>query len=64
MCNQPYLVDALETYSASALAASTVLRSLMGATISLAGRKYVCEDGAGVGEFTAGIITLVMLPFL
>jgi hypothetical protein len=37
-----YLIDAYQLYAASALAASTVLRSLMGALLPLAGPAIVC----------------------
>lgn len=37
-----YLIDAFQLYAASALAANTVLRSLMGALLPLAGPKMVC----------------------
>jgi MFS family permease len=62
MCTQTYLVDAYETYSASALAASTILRSLMGATIPLAGRSMYAKLGLGWGNSLLAFITLVMLP--
>jgi len=62
MCTQTYLVDAYEKYSASALAASTVLRSLMGATIPLAGRSMYAKMGLGWGNSMLAFITLAMLP--
>jgi hypothetical protein len=37
-----YLIDAYQLYAASALAASTVLRSLTGALLPLAGPAMVC----------------------
>jgi fluoride ion exporter CrcB/FEX len=37
-----YLIDAYQLYAASALAANTVLRSLTGALLPLAGPKMVC----------------------
>ncbi|KAH8647442.1 multidrug resistance protein [Tricladium varicosporioides] len=63
MCIQTYLVDAYEQYSASALAASTILRSFMGALIPLAGRSMYAALGYGWGNSLLAFITLVMLPF-
>lgn len=62
MCTQTYLVDAYEEYAASALAASIVLRSLMGATIPLAGRSMYAKMGLGWGNSMLAFITLAMLP--
>jgi hypothetical protein len=62
MCIQTYLVDAYETYSASALAASTILRSLIGATISLAERSMYSKMGLGWGNSLLAFITLAMSP--
>jgi len=62
MGTQTYLVDAYETYAASALAASTILRSLMGATIPLAGRSMYAKMGLGWGNSLLALITLAMLP--
>lgn len=56
-----YLIDAYQIYAASALAANTVLRSLMGALLPLAGPAMVrsiddfglivvCEIGIGMGK--------------
>lgn len=56
-----YLIDAYQIYAASALAANTVLRSLMGALLPLAGPTMVrsiddfalilvCEIGIGMGK--------------
>lgn len=41
MALQMYLVDAFNIYAASALAASTVVRSIFGAVLPLAGLRYV-----------------------
>jgi MFS family permease len=62
LCIQTYLVDAYEKYSASALAASTILRSLMGALIPLAGRSMYAKMGLGWGNSLLAFITLAMLP--
>jgi hypothetical protein len=62
LCIQTYLVDAYENYSASALAASTILRSLMGAVIPLAGRGMYAKMGLGWGNSLLAFITLAMLP--
>lgn len=41
MALQMYLVDAFNIYAASALAAITVVRSIFGAVLPLAGLRYV-----------------------
>jgi MFS family permease len=58
-----YLVDAFELYAASAMAASTILRSIMGALIPLAGESMYDALGYGWGNSLLGFITLIMLPF-
>jgi MFS family permease len=60
---QTYLVDAYERYAASAMAASTILRSVMGALIPLAGESMYAKLGYGWGNSLLSFITLVMLPF-
>ncbi len=45
-----YLVDAFTVYAASAMAANTVLRSLMGAFLPLAGPKMYSALGLGWGN--------------
>lgn len=51
MCIPVYLVDAYREYAASAMAASTVFRSLVGALLPLAGRKMY--DTLGLGWWTS-----------
>ncbi|CZR66968.1 related to multidrug resistant protein [Phialocephala subalpina] len=63
LATQTYLVDAYEEFSASALAASTILRSLMGALVPLAGTKMYQTMGYGWGNSLLAFITLAMLPF-
>jgi MFS family permease len=58
-----YLVDAFEEWAASAMAASTILRSIMGALIPLAGESMYDAMGYGWGNSLLGFITLAMLPF-
>ena len=57
-----YLVDAFTTYAASALAANTVLRSLIGALLPLAGQKMYATLGYGWGNSLLAFIALVMCP--
>ncbi|KAH8769490.1 major facilitator superfamily domain-containing protein [Hyaloscypha finlandica] len=61
-----YLVDTFTIYSASALAANTVLRSLVGALLPLAGPPMYAKLGFGWGNSLLGFIALAMcpLPFL
>ena len=57
-----YLVDAFTIYAASAIAASTILRSLMGALLPLAGRKMYQTLGLGWGNSLLAFIALAMCP--
>ena len=59
---QTYLVDAFTIYAASALAANTVLRSLVGALLPLAGRKMYATLGLGWGNSLLAFIALAMCP--
>jgi MFS family permease len=58
-----YLVDAYVEYSASAIAASTVLRSLVGALLPLAGRSMYNSLGYGWGTSLLGFIAAAAIPF-
>lgn len=57
-----YLVDAFTIYSASAIAASTVLRSLLGALLPLAGPSMYSRLGLGWGNSLLAFIALAMSP--
>ncbi|KAH8819879.1 MFS transporter [Xylogone sp. PMI_703] len=57
-----YLVDAFTIYSSSALAANTVLRSLFGALLPLAGPPMYQALGLGWGNSLLGFIALAMVP--
>jgi multidrug resistance protein len=59
---QTYLVDAFTIHAASAIAASTVLRSLVGAFLPLAGPKLYAALGLGWGNSLLGFIALAMAP--
>ena len=59
---QMYLVDAFTIYAASALAANTVLRSLVGAVLPLAGQKMYATLGLGWGNSLLAFIALAMCP--
>ncbi|KAK2745569.1 hypothetical protein FQN57_003694 [Myotisia sp. PD_48] len=58
-----YLVDAYTRYSASAMAANTVLRSLVGALLPLCGLRMFNNLGLGWGSSLLGFISLSMVPF-
>lgn len=62
MCIQTYLVDAFTIHAASALAANTVLRSIFGAFLPLAGLPMYNALGYGWGNALLGFITLAMIP--
>jgi hypothetical protein len=57
-----YLVDAFTIYAASALAANTVVRSIMGALLPLAGQKLYASLGVGWGNSLLGFIAVACIP--
>lgn len=59
---QTYLIDAFSMYSASAVAALTVSRSLLGALLPLAGPKLYESLGLGWGNSLLGFIAVTMVP--
>ncbi|KFH48645.1 putative transporter -like protein [Hapsidospora chrysogenum ATCC 11550] len=62
MTIQVYLVDTYTLYSASALAAATILRSLFGAFLPLAGPPLYDALGLGWGNSTLGFIAVALIP--
>ena len=62
MATSTYLVDAYTTYAASAMAAYTLLRSLLGALLPLAGGKMYQTLGLGWGNSLLGFIALALAP--
>jgi hypothetical protein len=62
MAVSTYLVDAYTVYAASALAANTVLRSLVGALLPLAGNKMYQTLGLGWGNSLLGFIAIALAP--
>ncbi|KAK2590504.1 hypothetical protein QQS21_011820 [Conoideocrella luteorostrata] len=59
---QAYLVDAFGEYAASAVAANTVVRSIVGAFLPLAGPSMYAKLGLGWGNSLLGFIALGLLP--
>lgn len=59
---QTYLVDAFTLYAASVLAALTVLRSLLGALLPMAGPSLYATLGLGWGNSLLGFIALGLIP--
>lgn len=59
---QMYLVDAYTVYAASALAANTVVRSVVGAVLPLAGLRMYADLGVGWGNSVLGFIAVALLP--
>ncbi|KAH6651542.1 fluconazole resistance protein [Truncatella angustata] len=57
-----YLVDAFTIYAASAMAANTVTRSLVGAFLPLAGNSLYQTLGLGWGNSLLGFIAFSMIP--
>ncbi|KAK2810023.1 hypothetical protein FQN49_008565 [Arthroderma sp. PD_2] len=59
---QMYLIDAFGIYAASALATNTVVRSLFGATLPLAGKALYDGLGLGWGNSLLAFIALALSP--
>ena len=57
-----YLVDCYPFYGASVIAANTVLRSLVGALLPLAGPSMYDSLGLGWGNSVLGFLCLVLIP--
>lgn len=57
-----YLVDVFTVYAASAMAASTVLRSLAAAFIPLSSQQMYAEMGYGWGNSLLGFVALALIP--
>lgn len=57
-----YLVDTFTIYAASALAANTVMRSIAGAVLPLAGLPMYDALGMGWGNSLLGFIALALVP--
>ncbi|KAK4243877.1 fluconazole resistance protein 1 [Corynascus novoguineensis] len=57
-----YLVDCFPMYAASAIAANTVFRSLVGMLLPLAGPAMYDNLGLGWGNTLLGFICVVMIP--
>ncbi|OTB17400.1 hypothetical protein K445DRAFT_31654, partial [Daldinia sp. EC12] len=59
---QLYLVDAFTIYAASAIACNTIVRSLAGAVLPLAGLPMYDKLGIGWGNSTLGFIAVALFP--
>ncbi|KAI4194833.1 MAG: hypothetical protein LQ350_007546 [Teloschistes chrysophthalmus] len=57
-----YLIDAFTLHAASALAANTILRSLLGALLPLAGRSMYDRLGLGWGNSLLAFIAVALCP--
>ena len=62
MTVQTYLVDAFTLHAASAMAANTVLRSIFGGILPLAGLSMYDKLGLGWGNSLLGFIGIAMIP--
>ncbi|KAI0169393.1 bicyclomycin resistance protein [Hypoxylon sp. FL1284] len=62
MAIQLYLVDTFTIYAASALACNTVVRSLAGAVLPLAGLPMYQKLGIGWGNSLLGFIAVALFP--
>lgn len=59
---QTYLVDAFTIYAASALASNTIIRSIAGAVLPLAGLRLYERLGYGWGNSLLAFIAILFLP--
>jgi MFS family permease len=57
-----YIVDAYPVHAASGVAATTVMRSVLGAVLPLAGPKMYEQLGLGWGNTLLGFIALLLCP--
>jgi len=62
MTIQTYLVDAFTLHAASAMAANTVLRSVFGGILPLAGLSMYDKLGLGWGNSLLGFIGIAVIP--
>lgn len=62
MCITTYLVDSFSIFAASALAANTVIRSILGAVLPLAGQKMYLALGLGWGTSLLAFIAIGLIP--
>ncbi|KAI2605568.1 bicyclomycin resistance protein [Hypoxylon sp. NC1633] len=62
MAIQVYLVDAFTFYAASAIACNTVVRSLAGAVLPLAGLQMYSKLGIGWGNSLLAFIAVALFP--
>ena len=57
-----YIVDAYLVYAASGLAAITVIRSVGGALLPLAGLRMYATLGLGWGNSILGFVAIALIP--
>lgn len=62
MAVSTYLIDAFTVYAASAMAATAVLRSLVGSLLPLAGGRMYGALGVGWGTSLLGFIAVAFVP--
>jgi MFS family permease len=62
ICIQTYLIDTFTMHAASAMAANTLLRSILGGLLPLAGLDMYDALGLGWGNSLIGFVAFAMLP--
>ena len=62
MCLNTYLIDAFTRYAASAMAANTILRSILGAVFPLFGLQMYNALGLGWGNSLLAFLALALVP--
>ncbi|KAK2756085.1 hypothetical protein FQN54_005492 [Arachnomyces sp. PD_36] len=62
ICIWTYTIDTFQVYAASALAVNTVIRSVMGAVLPLAGDAMYDDLGPGWATSVLGFVALVLIP--
>jgi hypothetical protein len=62
MSTQAYLIDSYTIFAASALAASTILRSVMASMLPLAAPKMDATRGLGWGNSLLAFLAMACIP--
>lgn len=62
MSTQAYLIDSYTIFAASALAATTILRSVMAAMLPLAAPKMYATMGLGWGNSLLAFLAMACIP--
>lgn len=59
---QTYVVNIFPSHASSALAATNILRSVVGAVLPLGGQKLYSQLGLGWGNSVLALVTFLLIP--